>query len=105
RRQTSAPPLSFLRVWREPRGSPPSVGPSVCLGQLVQYGGVLERRDILRDFLALRHDTQQTPHDFPRTGLREVFAKPYISWLGDRPDFFGHPITQLLGDGDGLVPF
>src|SRR5439155_26153082 len=66
--------------------------------QLLQYCRILERRNVLRDLLALRDRAQQSPHDLPRTCLRQIVTEANILGLRDRTDFLADPVAQLFGD-------
>src|SRR3954462_1149881 len=65
--------------------------------QLLEDGGVLEGRHILRDFFPLRDRAQQPAHDLAGAGLRQVVAEADVLRLGDRADFLRHPVAQLVG--------
>src|SRR5664279_699535 len=75
-----------------------AVRESVHLGQLIEDGRVLERRDVLRDRLAAGHGAKQPPHDLAAACLRQVVAESDVLRLGDRTDFLRDPVAQFLGD-------
>src|SRR5262249_26479771 len=63
--------------------------------QLLENRGVLERRDVLRDCLALGDRAQQPPHDLSGARLRQVVTEANVLRLGDRADFLADPVAQL----------
>ena len=71
--------------------------------QLIEDGGVFQRRHVLGDFLALGQHAQQPPHDLAGTGLGQVVAETQFLGLGDRANLLADPVPQLLGDLFGLV--
>ena len=72
-------------------------------GQLLQNRRVFQRAGVLRDGLALGDAAQQAPHDLAAARLRQVVAKADVLGLGDRANFLGHPVAQLVGDLLGLI--
>lgn len=57
---------------------------------------ILQRRNVLRDCLTLRQGTQEAAHDLTRSRLGEILTEANIFRLGNRPDFLGHVVLQLL---------
>jgi hypothetical protein len=51
----------------------------------------------------LRWSAAGGAHDLARTCLGQVLAKADVLGFGNRSDLFAHVVTQLLGDGLGLV--
>ena len=104
-RTSSASPKSSASARRSPKrplrghpGDAPRRSALQRLLQLIEDRRILERRDVLRDLLALRDRAQQAPHDLARARLRQVVAEADVLRLRDRPDFLADPVAQFLRD-------
>src|ERR1041384_498166 len=63
--------------------------------QLFEDLGILQRRDVLRDLLALRDRAQQPAHDLARARLRQIVAEADVLRLGDGADLLADPVAHL----------
>jgi hypothetical protein len=63
--------------------------------QLVEDGGVLERRDVLRNVLATRDRAQQPAHDLAGARLRQAIGQANFVRSRDRTQLLGDPSAEL----------
>ena len=66
--------------------------------ELLQYRRVLQRRNILRDFLAFCERAQQPPHDFARARFGQSFREADVVRLGHRANLLAHVGAQLFAE-------
>ena len=80
------------------RRSQPAAGAGVLPAQLRDDGRILQRRDVLRDFLAARQRAQQPAHDLAGAGFRQHLGEADVIGLGDRAQLLADPLAQFGGE-------
>src|SRR5207244_9690641 len=99
-------PLAFARLTCAARTlafaeipNSPVCFPRAChlqsLLELIEYGGIFQRRYVLRDRLALGDRAQQAPPDLARARLGQIVAEADVLGLRDWGRLPAHPVAAL----------